>query len=340
MSEENEKIDDFISLWKKKKSEPSGEPSAISETIDKLKQIELSKQKLQEENTDLRLKIKENIELLGKTEVIIKEGLEERRRLQAEKERAVGELEAQVARMKREYSQLKTDFYKVEIQLNQYKDELLTKELDKTPEKEQLIEKNALIQELQQKIQNLNGKINNYEDKIEELSSRNTDLINKIERLESPPKSSTPAAAPVDNTKTLETLCQDLQSELNKYKRIVDKLKVQNTELKKGTSGVEIQVDNSELEDLKKENQELKDQLSKLKKIAEDSKASAQQTDEIERLKSELESKNQTIQKLREEGGSQSGVPGSLVDDLQSTINKYKRIIKQLKEENADLKKK
>ncbi|MFX1446847.1 MAG: hypothetical protein ACFFCG_01775, partial [Promethearchaeota archaeon] len=74
MPEENEKVEDFISLWKKKLS-TENTPSVIGE--------------LQKENEFLRSKITANIELIAKSEEILKKALEEKEKLKVEKDEAV-----------------------------------------------------------------------------------------------------------------------------------------------------------------------------------------------------------------------------------------------------------
>ena len=77
MPEDNEKVEDFVSLWKNKMKNKPGKPSAIGETLEKIKEIE-------EENEDLRNNIKQNIELISKTEEIIRNAIEENTRLKEE----------------------------------------------------------------------------------------------------------------------------------------------------------------------------------------------------------------------------------------------------------------
>ena len=78
MSEENEKaedkVEDFISLWKKKLS-TENTPSVIGD--------------LQKENEFLRSKITTNIELIAKSEEILKKAVEEKGRFRVEKDEAV-----------------------------------------------------------------------------------------------------------------------------------------------------------------------------------------------------------------------------------------------------------
>ena len=77
MPEDNEKVEDFISLWRKKMETEIQKPSAIADTLDRMKEVE-------KENEDLRNKIKQNIELISKTEQIVKQTLDENERLKEE----------------------------------------------------------------------------------------------------------------------------------------------------------------------------------------------------------------------------------------------------------------
>ena len=74
MPEKNEKVEDFISLWRKKMETEIDKPSAIMETLEKIKEVE-------KENEELRNKIKDNIELISKTEKMVKSTIEENERL-------------------------------------------------------------------------------------------------------------------------------------------------------------------------------------------------------------------------------------------------------------------
>ena len=65
MPDENEKIEDFMSLWKKKNDDPSNTPSVIGDTLNQM-------DALKKENQELRKKISENIVLISKTEEIIR----------------------------------------------------------------------------------------------------------------------------------------------------------------------------------------------------------------------------------------------------------------------------
>ena len=74
MPENNEKVEDFVSLWKKKMEDENKTSNAIGETLEKFKEVE-------EENERLRNKIQENIELITRTEEVIKKTIEENENL-------------------------------------------------------------------------------------------------------------------------------------------------------------------------------------------------------------------------------------------------------------------
>ena len=69
MPEDNEKVDDFISLWKKKMTSEDKSPSVIRDTLNKMSA-------LQQENEELRKKITQNIDLISRSEEIIRKSVE------------------------------------------------------------------------------------------------------------------------------------------------------------------------------------------------------------------------------------------------------------------------
>ena len=77
MPENNEKVEDFISLWRKKMENEGDKPSAIRDTLERIQEVE-------KENQLLRNKIQDNIQLISKTEQIIKGTMEENERLKAQ----------------------------------------------------------------------------------------------------------------------------------------------------------------------------------------------------------------------------------------------------------------
>ena len=86
MSKDNEKVEDFISLWKKKMEQESAKTPTDGTTTD---MVEL----LQQENQQLRNKVTENIQLISKAEEIIKNAAREREKLIMEKEQSLNFLQ-------------------------------------------------------------------------------------------------------------------------------------------------------------------------------------------------------------------------------------------------------
>ena len=78
---ENGKVEDFISLWKKKMESDNKNPSIIGDTLNKLS-------KLEQENEELRKKISQNIDLISRSEEIIRKTVEENDKLKAENNKA------------------------------------------------------------------------------------------------------------------------------------------------------------------------------------------------------------------------------------------------------------
>ena len=91
MPEENEKVEDFISLWKKKIS-TENTPSVIGD--------------IQKENELLRSKITANIELITKSEDILKKAVEEKEKLKIEKDEAVTEISIKITELSQQNSDL------------------------------------------------------------------------------------------------------------------------------------------------------------------------------------------------------------------------------------------
>lgn len=388
--------EDFISLWKKKRAEPSAKPSVIGETIDKLNKTEDDNKSLKQENIDLKEKIKQNIDLLTKTENIIKEGIEERKRLEREKNEAIEALKEELNTMEANLDELRSENSSLRAKLSEVEDQIKTKEMQYEAKidvlkkamgssqaaanddltltlqaevsdlKDEVLAKEMLIGDLQEQIQGLKNsaqimgqappqqpdteereslvlflqnkvneqdkKIAGYESKVKEISSKNEELMLKVVSTE---KETTQE---VSDTQTLDLLCQDLQAELNKYKRVVKTLKDKNSELQKQVEGGGAPQETVDTKALEKENKNLKKQLEKLSKKAP---KEPNNQEVIDQLKQHLAQKEETIRELKSSSSTSTGsggVPEGLVDDLQNKLNKYKVIIKKLKDENANLK--
>ena len=165
-----------------------------------------------------------------------------------------------------------------------------------------------------------------------EIKKLSTININAVES----PKSPVIKPLPVQTSpSTLETLCQDLQSDLNKYKKIVDKLNKEKVELQNSIKSGGVQFAQKELEEFKQENQALKIELSKieesLRKKTEESSIKVSIDDlekKINGLQIQLKERDHLIAELKLTSQTpisvQRGPMSDLIEDLQSKINKLK----------------
>ena len=360
MPEDNEKVEDFITLWRKKMETEIKKPSAIGQTLDKMKEME-------EENELLRNKIKENIQLITRTEEIIKSTIDENERLKAQLQQAgstggnnisnthqenielnnkvislekdLTEKEVELQAKNHEIIDLKTKLDVVSRSLESMSDTLINTSSELTTPlindlKSELIKKKSQIEELEKKIDDLN----------EENQALNKQLIEKMKKLpidyvvpvESPKPSANRPQSTQTSAHTLEILCQDLQSDLNKYKKIVDKLNKEKSELESAIEGGGIKLEPDELKILKKENEALKDELSKVQKSLQNNKSQkidltpqiSELENSISELQEQLNEKDRLILELKTQEQPQpilhNGPMSDLVEDLQSKINKLK----------------
>ncbi len=343
MSEENEKVEDFISLWKKKLS-TENTPSVIGD--------------LQKENELLRSKITTNIELITKSEDILKKAVEEKEKLRVEKDEAVTEISIKLGELTQENSELGSKV-KSMIKLLLEKDEeikdkdKLISNLQKTGGspgqaeftsdnvlvdelRAQIIDKNSIIQDMEMKVSDLTKELEKLnEEQVENLRGKPVDFVVEVSPTE---PSVIKPLPPEPSSKPLEILCQDLQSDLTKYKRIIDKLKQEKTELKSALEG-EGQFSDKDLEELKKENESLKNDLADMQKSLSKGKKETVQVDtsqldlQISNLQNKLREKDSIIADLKLSAISPTEVSGNpmaeLVENLQKNINKLKTTINE-----------
>ncbi|MFW9901507.1 MAG: hypothetical protein ACFFDY_09470 [Candidatus Thorarchaeota archaeon] len=360
MPEDNEKVEDFITLWRKKMETEIKKPSAIGETLDKMKEME-------EENESLRNKIKQNIELITRTEKIIKSAIDENERLKAQLQQAGSTGEIKVSNIQQENIELNNKVISLEKDLTEKEVELQAKNHEIIDLKTKLdvasrsLESmsdtitdtsseltTTLIDDLKSELIKKKSQIEELEKKIDDLNEQNQalkkELIDKMKKLpidyvipvESPKPSESRPQSTQHSAHTLEILCQDLQSDLNKYKRIVDKLNKEKSELESAIEGRGIKLKPDELKVLKKENEVLKDELSKVQKSLQNNKS--QKTDptpqiselenSISELQEQLNEKDRLLLELKTQEQPQpivhNGPMSDLVEDLQSKINKLK----------------
>jgi len=345
--------EDFISLWKKKMS-TENTPTLIGD--------------IQKENEQLRNKIAANIDLITKSEEILKKAVGEKEKLKIEKDEAVAEIAMQLNDVKQENSELGNKI-KSMVKLLLEKDEAI-KSKDKlilnlesqttTQIGTDSLTENEIIDQLKTEISKKDIIVQNLESKMTELSNDLERLKQEYEEeLKSPPinhvgQTSAPEQKvikpmpPEISTVPLESLCQDLQSDLTKYKRIVENLKKEKNELKNALEGKEISLTNSEFEPLEKENELLKKKLTELQNSLSSSKketeiiSSEEYGKKIQNLENKVREKESIIADLKLSSISPASDPSNpmaeLVENLQKNINKLKITLSEKEKEIANLK--
>ena len=368
MTEEKENVEDFVSLWRKKIKDDPNKPSAIGETLLRLNEME-------KENEEFRDIIKGNIDLITHTEEIVKKTIEENERLKSQlrdastlekgKIYAIQQVNQELNnKMKGFFQNIKEKEVEIQAKTSQIIDLTLKLEdaqkqivslKESTPKTDtktnelindlqsELTQKKSRIVELEQSISRLSVNISSLNEKLiekEKLSS--LDYVNPVET----PKTQVIKPQPTQTSpNTLEMLCQDLQVDLNKYKKIVDKLNKEKSDLQNiiDTKGVKFEPE--EIDELKKENEEIKIELSQLQEnLREKPKATPNLLSLIEAerliegLKEELKLKDQLIQETKASKPPESISPqpispqqpmSNLIEDLQKQINKLKMMIEE-----------
>jgi len=380
MPEDKEKVEDFISLWRKKMMTESDAPSAIGETLKRIQEVE-------QENEQLRNKIQANIDLITKTEVVVTNTIAENERLKEEVRKSGSIGGRDVSAIQQENLDLSNQVKSLTMSLTEKDNALSLKDNALSLKDNEISELNiklnevtsalqfmtdtasedtpevskALIEDLQSELSKKKTHVSDLEQKIaaqnNEISTLNEQLIEKEK------KSPVDYVIPVDTSKsavikpqttqtssaTLEILCQDLQADLNKYKRMVEKLNKDRSELQQSIEKEGFKLEPEEIKELKKENEDLKTELSQVQEILKEKSKTTVETLSIveserliEDLQTQLKLKDQMITELKSSSQPQiitpQGPMSSLVEDLQKTINKLKisieeknKIIEELK---------
>jgi DNA repair exonuclease SbcCD ATPase subunit len=345
MPEENEKVEDFISLWKKKITSEN-QSSVIGASLNKI-------ESLQKENEDLRKKISANINLITRSEEILRGIVAEKEKLKVEKEEAVAEISIKVNELHVENSELNNKI-KSMIKLLLEKDEEIKA-------KDSLIShlqttgistsvpttpiNNVLVEELQSNETDIESRISVLS---EEINSLNKQLVEKMKSAPvdfviqaEPPKPPEPPVIkplrPEPQSKPLEALCKELQSDLTKYKRVIEKITKEKSQLKNALEEKGFQFSFQDLESLKEENESLKNDLEEIQSSIEAKKKEATQiaTQNVEQkmknLESKIREKEDVIADLKlsqiTPTSTSAGSMPELVENLQKNINKLKSII-------------
>ncbi|MFX0057809.1 MAG: hypothetical protein ACFE85_03290 [Candidatus Hodarchaeota archaeon] len=364
MPEDNEKIEDFISLWKKKMATDNKSPSVIEDTINKL-------ELLQKENEQLRKKIAENIELISKSEDIIKRTVEEKERLKLEKEEVTTQVTIKLNEIEQENLEL-SNKVKSMVKLLLEKDEeikgkenelvLLKQDISKPQFQSQSPADSVninLVEELQSELSKKKSQIIDLQASISELKQENKALLNQqVEKLKSlpidyvvPVENIEPAVIkplpPETSSKPLELLCQDLQTDLNKYKKIIEKLNEEKSQLRQALEDKGFKFNTEDLEELQRENVNLKRELSNLqndlKEKSKEKEIPQEIISKLRELEGKLAEKDDIIAQLKlsqptEKIGT-SGPMTGLIENLQSTINKLKLTIQEKDQKILELNK-
>ena len=194
------------------------------------------------------------------------------------------------------------------------------------------------ISEFENKIQILEFKIENLtqENKAlkEEISTQTSDYT--IDYVVPVIDAVTPVKELESSSSTLETLCQDLQSDLNKYRKIIEMLKNENVALKRNQESISAPVVSEDIKALKKENEVLIKEISELQKSLQIESLKLAKPDDseirIKILQDELMEKERLIVELKASEPTQiisapNGPMTSLIEDLQGNINKLKMTI-------------
>ena len=366
MPDEEEKVEDFISLWRKKMIDDPKKPNIIGETLEHIKEVE-------KENENLRNKIAENIELITKTEEIVRKTIEENYRLKEEIKQRPPIGENQVKNLQKENLDLSNRIKSLINSLTEKDNQLSIHDNEKAindneiselklklsetqaalefiadtaPEDNPEVSK-ALVEDLQSELSKKKSQVGELEGRIEDLNAKITELNEQL--IEKETKSPVDFIIPVDtpepvilkpqpaqtSSSTLEILCQDLQADLNKYKRIVESLTKEKSELKENIESGGFKLEPEEIKEMKKENEELRTELSQLQEILHEKTKATPQTLSlieaerlIEDLQERLKLKDKLITGMKTSTQTQiitpKGPMSGLVGELQNNINKLK----------------
>ncbi|MHA2268203.1 MAG: hypothetical protein ACXAB8_10430, partial [Promethearchaeota archaeon] len=351
----------------KKMIDDPKKPGVVEETFERLKILE-------EENTKLRNKIADNIKLISRTEEVVKKTIDENTRLKEEiKKGSVGDVN-EVSnlqkknldlsnRIKSLISSLTEKDNVISVKDNEItikNNELNIKETDiaelklKLDEAQSALEFMAntapednpevskeIIEELKSELSIKNSQLVELENSIQGLNSKITELNEKL--IESEAKASAESLKPQvirpkpsqTSSSTLEMLCQDLQADLNKYKRIVDDLNKEKSNLKEKLESGGFKLEPEDITILKNENESLKAELTQLQedlqektKTTPDTLSLVESERLIEDLKEQLKLKDKLIDEMKPSAPPQAippkGPMSSLVKELQNNINKLK----------------
>lgn len=356
-----EKLEENTDNLKKTTKEKEDLGSKLSMKADDVAELKRDNYQLSTENKALRTKMEE-IEVAGKEGDLSKAS--------AITKSLVEDLQKKLTIKKKQVSQLQTKVSNLESQLNDISEGKAPSQsevkieppkiTEGAPESEQptsidkglldnlsseLSKKKTQVRDMQLKIKNLTEEKESLNDQLEEIKRRQSgDFVAPVEESSKPVEK---AVTSESESRTLDILIQDLQSDLNKYKKVIVKLKKENAELK-SAGGAPAPVDTGETKQLKAENETLKAEIVNLEKKlmvkAKETPATGDSDDKIQELENEIDERDKIIKELKAsrtaEVESSGAVPMTgLVDDLQSKINKLKAALKEKNKVIEELKK-
>ncbi len=306
MSNEKNNSEDFLSLWRKKTASDLERPSAIGEALNQL-------EKIKDENEKLRNKINDNIELIKNSENYLKNVVDERDKLKSEKEQIIND-----SKKKNENLEwlLKQKEEEISLKITQIKNK--DSEIFELKSKRNNLGSSGAISTGVNKslIEDLQFELSKRKAEIEKLNNKLNAMDKSQEKPIASPKSSGGPSSP------LEVLCQDLQSDLNRYKKMAEHLQAENQKLQSSISKIDTadKVDLEELNTLRIENKEFRERISELQNIINKNK--------IEDLRKKIEENDIIINELKETNKlltkETPGPMKELIDELQEKINKLK----------------
>ena len=318
MPNENERLEKISKLLNEQ-GISEGDQSAISDFIKRI-------QKLEDENSKLRSTIKQDIELIAKTEDIVKKAIIDKQNL----EKGIIEKDKELQRKNAEISLLKIEST---MPLPDKPTPPSARPTPPTgPTQNDLLVNQSLIDDLKEQLEYKKQQISEFQKLIANNESR-------IEELEKVNKSITTKTVSKGNVPTgssgsqLATLVQDLQSEINRYKTTINRLKTENSELKETIKQGGATLENQIIEQLMIENESLKSELEDKDQL----KGKKGKKDKLKELYQKIAEKDHMIERLVkltekddiELSGQQTTPVSGLVEELQNKISKLTLTLKE-----------
>ena len=354
-----EKLEENVANLTKTTKEKEDYKMKLSRKNDDVSELRRESAQLSTENKALRTKMEE-IEVAGKDGDLSKAS--------AITKSLVEDLQKKLTVKKKQVSQLQTKVGNLESQLNDLSEGKTPQQAEvkiETPkitegapgsEQPTSIDK-GLLDNLSSELSKKKTQVRDMQLKIKKLTEENESINSQLEEIkrrqgtdlpvEETPKPIEKVKTSESESKTLDILIQDLQSDLNKYKKVIVKLKKENAELKK-SGGAPVAVDTGEIKALQAENESLKDEIVNLEKKllvkAKEAPASGGGDEKIQELEDEIKERDKLIRELKASKPAEAATSGSvpmtgLIDDLQSKINKLKAALKEKNKVIEELKK-